>query len=179
MNKLAPLGRNKMTKKYKNRSFFNRKGQINIVETVVSATILLVLSVSIAQLGTKLAQSQDSDPIEKLKEKAQEALDLALSTGILRELVYAVSADTSPARAQMTAILSESLPLSSQYSLFQKTINNTNHAYNNRILLGVTPIPSGNINIFTVSVLVSGYFDTAQIYSPAFIVTLIVALGDY
>ena len=156
-----------------------RKGQINIAETVVSATILLVLSFSVAQLGSEVSNTLESDPIEKLKVRAQNALDIGLSSNILRELAYSVDTGATPAKDQMKAIIDESLPISAQYSLLQKTLDNSAHALHNRILLGITPIPSGNINIFTVSILLSGYFDTTQINDVPFIITLIVAVGDF
>lgn len=157
------------------------KGQINIAETVVSATIILILSVSMAQLGTRIAESQESNPTEKLKIRAQNALNLGVASGALRNLVYTTTAnlDTSPDKMYMETLLDSILPVTTQYSLIQKTINNTAHIFNNRILLGITPVPSGNLNIFTVSVLISGYFDTSQINDTAFVVTLVAALGDF
>jgi hypothetical protein len=161
--------------RYKKR----HKGQINIAEVVVSTTIILILSVSIAQLGSRIAESEETNPIEKLKTKAQNALNLGVSTGTLRDLVYTVDLDNSPEKTYMETLIDSILPFTAQYSLIQKTINNTAHGFNNRILLGIKPIPSGNLNIFTVSVLISGYFDTSQIDDTPFIVTLIVALGDF
>jgi hypothetical protein len=160
------------------RKKITKSGQINIAETVVSATIILVLSVSVAQLGSKIALSQETNSIEKLKEKAKNALDLGLSLGYVRELAYSTNPDILLAKEQLNSLISENLPISAQYAVFQKTLNNQVDPYNNRILLGITPIPSGNFEIFTVSVMVSGYYDTTQVYTPTYIVTLIVALGE-
>lgn len=160
-----------------------RKGQINIAETVVSATIILVLAVSVAQLGATVAQSGSTNSLNVYKKKAQDALDLGLSLGYLRQLVYASTADYKTQhiiliKEAMQNIIAENLPLSAQYSLFQRTVNNQQNIYNNRTILGISPIPSGNFNIFSVSVLVSGYFNANQSFSPSFTATLIVAIGD-
>ena len=159
--------------------FKHKKGQINIAEVVVSATIILVLSFSVAQLGTNFAETNESNPIEKLKDRAQNALNIGISSGILRELAYSNDTDSTPAQNQMKTLIDGSLPLSAQYSLLQKTLDNSDHYLSNRILLGIIPIPSGNLNIFTVSVLISGNFDSTQIIDVPFIITLIVVLGDF
>jgi len=168
-----------MTRKKVFCIFKRQRGQINIAETVVSATIILVLSFSIAQLGSKVVETQKSNPIEKLKDRAQNALNIGKSTGILRELAFTNDTDSTPAKIQMKTLIDEILPLSAQYSLLQKTLDNSTHYLNNRILLGITPIPSGNLNIFSVSVLVSGQFSSIQIIDVPFIITLIVAVGDF
>lgn len=155
-----------------------KSGQINIAETVVSATIILVLAVSVAQLGAKVALNQQTSSYDKIKGKAQNAMDLGLSLGYIRELAYSTDPSTSQAKYNMIILISEALPISAQYSLFQTAVNNSADQYNNRILLGITPIPSGNLNIFSVSVFVSGYFDGTTIYTQAYVVTLIVALGE-
>ena len=168
------MNRKKVFSKFK-----RQRGQINIAETVVSATIILVLSFSVAQLGSKVAESQESNPIEKLKDRAQNALNIGKSTGILRELAFTNDTDSSSAKIQMKTLIDEILPLSAQYSLLQKSLDNSDHYLNNRILLGIKPIPSGNLNIFSVSVLVSGQFTSTQIIDVPFIITLIVAVGDF
>lgn len=157
----------------------SRRGQINIAETVVSATVILILSVSMAQLGSKVAETQESNPIEKMKERAQNALNIGLSMGLLRELAYTNDSDTSPAKNQLVTLIDSNLPVSAQYSLIQKTVDNSDHYLNNRILLGVIPVPSGNFNIFSVSVVVSGFFDSTQINDTPFIISLIVVIGDF
>lgn len=163
-------------KKYKRKY---KRGQINIAETVVSATVILVLSFSIAQLGVKVSESGKSNSIEKLKDRAQRALDIGLSSGVLRKLAYTNNTDTLVEKYQMLNLIELSLPQSAQFSLLQKTLDNSNHYLNNRILLGVKPIPSGNLNMFTVSVLLSSYYDTAQMIDVPFIITLIVIVGEF
>ena len=167
-----------MLKIRKIKSKLTKSGQINIAETVVSATIILVLAVSVAQLGSRVALSQQTSSIDKIQNKAQNALDVGLSLGYLRQLVYSSNPDNVPAQTYMNSLIAENLPLSAQYSLYQTNLNNSNDPLNNRILLGINPIPSGNLNIFSVSVLVNGYFDSSQIYTTSYVVTLIVALGN-
>ena len=167
MNRKLVFRKNKLT-----------RGQISIAEVVVSASVILVLAFSIAQLGSRISDTYASNPIDKLKQKAQDALDIGLNEGILRELAYTNDTSTTPAKDQMIALINANLPSSAQYSLLQKTLDNSNH-YLNRIILGITPIPSGNLNIFSVSVLLSGYFDSTQINDVPFVITLIVAVGDF
>ncbi len=155
----------------------SKSGQINIAETVVSATIILVLAVSVAQLGSRVALSQETNAVTKIQDKAQQTLDLCQSLGYLRQLAYSNNPNQVSAYNYTFSLITANLPSSAQFSLIQKTINNTNDPYNGRILLGITPIPSGNLNIFSVSVLEAGYFDGSQIYGTAYVVTLIVALG--
>lgn len=167
------------------RKKLRKSGQINIAETVVSATIILVLAVSVAQLGSTISSSESSNNYNNYKQKAQNALDLGLSLGYLRQLVYASSSDLKntslpifTVKSSMQNLIAENLPLSAQYSLFQRTVNNQADPFNNRTILGISPIPSGNFNIFSVSVLVSGYFNTTQSLSLSYTATLIVALGE-
>ena len=160
------------------RKKLTKSGQINIAETVVSATIILVLAVSVAQLGSTVSLNQQTSSYDVVKQKAQNALDLGFSLGYVRELAYSPNPSGSQAQSNLLALITENLPSSAQFSLFQERVNRTSDPYNNRILLGVNPIPSGNLNIFSVSVFVSGYFDGTTIYSTPYIVTLIVALGE-
>ena len=163
------------------RRKFTKSGQINIAETVVAVTIILVLAVSVAQLGSKVADSQQTNSIDKIQNKAQNALDLALSLGYLRNLTYSqttVNQKSDYYNYTLNLIL-ENLPSSALFSLYQSAINNPTDPFNNRIILGLSPIPSGNLNIFSVSVIVSGYFNYPdQPQTTAYIVTLIVALGN-
>ena len=158
-----------------------KSGQINIAETVVAVTIILVLAVSVAQLGSKVALSQQTSSIDRIQKKAQDSLDLALSLGYLRNLTYSqTSVNKKSVYYNYTLnLILENLPSSAQFSLYQSAVNNPTDPFNNRILLGLSPIPSGNLNIFSVSVLVSGYFSYPdQPYTTAYIVTLLVALGN-
>ena len=163
------------------RRKLRKSGQINIAETVVSVTIMLVLAVSVAQLGSKVALNQNSNTTDIVKKKAQDALDLGVSLGYIRELAYASTNDltknqtTINTENAMQTLISENLPLSAQYSLFQHSVNNPADPYNNRTILGIKPIPSGNLNIFSVSVFVSGFFNSTTIITTNYVVTLIVA----
>ncbi len=148
-----------------------KSGQINIAETVVSATIILVLAVSIAQLGSRVAISQQTSSSNNIQSKAQNALDLGLSLGYLRILVNNNS--DSQAKNAMYSLIVENLPSSALFSLLARPANSTTV----QILLGLSPVPSGNLNIFSVSVFVNGYFNSIQIYPQSYVVTLIVALG--
>ena len=141
------------------RKKLTKSGQINIAETVVSATIILVLAVSVAQLGAKVSLNQQTSSYDIIKQKAQNALDLGLSLGYVRELAYSNSTGDSQAKSSLFTLITENLPSSAQFSLFQESANGSYDPFNNRILLGINPIPSGNLNIFSVSVFVSGYFD--------------------
>lgn len=136
-----------------------------------------MLAVSVAQLGSRVALSQETNSVSKIQDKAQRTLDLCQSLGYLRQLAYSPNPNQLNAFNYTYSLIVANLPSSAQFSLIQKTINNTNDPYNGRILLGITPIPSGNLNIFSVSVFEGGYYDGIQIFTTTYVITLIVALG--
>ena len=149
-----------------------KSGQINIAETVVSATIILVLAISVAQLGSRVALSNQTSPTDSTQKKVQNVLDLGLSLGYLRVLVYNNS--NLQAKNSMNSLIVTSLPSSALFSLLSRPANGTT----NQILLGLTPVPSGNLNIVSASVFINGYYDSVQSYTQPYVVTLIVAIGS-
>lgn len=154
------------------------RAQLNIAEVAVSATIIFVMAVSLAQVGVKIAESNQPDRLDGLKQKAKDVLSVALAEGFLRELVYASQPSSLPAQSQMTALLEATIPARSEYSLYQRTLDGSAHSWNNRVLAGLNPPPSGEPNILSVSVAVTGYSNTTASFSTAFIVTLLMTVGD-
>lgn len=160
------------------RKKLSKSGQINIAETVVSATIILVLAVSVAQLGSRVALSQQTNSMNTIQEKAQQTLDLCQSLGYLRQLAYADNPANVTAYNYTFTLITANLPTSAQWSVYQNNPQNSNDQYNNRVLVGLSPIPSGTLNIFSVSDFVGGYYNSTQSQINPYVVTLIVAVGD-
>jgi len=162
-------------KKLKNSVNFGlNRGQLNIAEVVVSAAIILILTIAVAQLGSKIVISQEGDSINYIKEQADQILSLTLEQGILRNLTYTDTADPDFPRlqAEMTTILNSRLPLNVEYSLYQITLDNTNF----RLLAGLNPLSSSGIRIST-SIFVGGIVNTILTNQTYYIVTLLMNIG--
>lgn len=162
-------------KKLKNSVNFGlNRGQLNIAEVVVSAAIILILTIAVAQLGSKIVISQEGDSINYIKEQADQILSLTLEQGILRNLTYTDTADPDFPRlqAEMTTILNSRLPLNVEYSLYQITLDNTNF----RLLAGLDPLSSSGIRIST-SIFVGGIVNTILTNQTYYIVTLLMNIG--
>ncbi|MHA2338804.1 MAG: hypothetical protein ACXACX_15960 [Candidatus Hodarchaeales archaeon] len=65
-----------------------RRGQLNIIEVVLAASIILVLSVSIAQVGIKIAESNKQEQTSILTSIPGEILRESDHLGFLRPFIY-------------------------------------------------------------------------------------------
>lgn len=163
-----------MKKLKKSVNFGLNRGQLNIAEVVISAAVILILTIAVAQLGSKIVISQEGDSINYIKEQADQILSLTLEQGILRNLTYTDTADPDFPRlqAEMTTILNSRLPLNVEYSLYQITLDNTNF----RLLAGLDPLSSSGIRIST-SIFVGGIVNTILTNQTYYIVTLLMNIG--
>jgi len=163
-----------MKKLKKSVNFGLNRGQLNIAEVVISAAVILILTIAVAQLGSKIVISQEGDSINYIKEQADQILSLTLEQGILRNLTYTDTADPDFPRlqAEMTTILNSRLPLNVEYSLYQIELDNTNF----RLLAGLNPLSSSGIRIST-SIFVGGIVNTILTNQTYYIVTLLMNIG--
>jgi hypothetical protein len=166
------------------KSIFNkvlkyRRGQLNIAEVVVSASIILVLTVSIAQLGSEITVSNENESLSSIRDKADQILRLGLELGVLRNLTYTDPSDTDYSRMQdqMITLIDSQLPPTVEYSLYRtnRTISGDNNAPF-RVLLGLNPVPSSG-TLISSSIFVSGVVNTAIVDNSYYVVTLLIAVG--
>lgn len=166
-----------MKKRFRRINFSIRRGQLNIAEVVVSAAIILVLTISIAQLGSQITVSQDSrsESLSSLREKADQLLQLALDQGLLRNITYTNTSDPDFVRMQteLTILISSGLPATVEFSLYQNSLDESNF----RLLAGLNPVPSSG-TLVSASVFVGGITNTAIVDHSYYIITLIIAVGE-
>ena len=89
-----------------------RRGQLNIMEVVLAATILLVLSVSIAQVGVKIADSNRQSQSSIIATLPDEVLRTSDDFGYLRPFIY------SNLQTNIQFYLNEAIPLGTFYWLY-------------------------------------------------------------
>ena len=90
-----------------------RRGQLNIIEVVLAASILLLLSVSIAQVGIKIAETNNQNSDNVLKDLSVQVLRESDALGFLRPFIY-LNNQTS-----LQLYLSESIPAGIFYWLYE------------------------------------------------------------
>jgi hypothetical protein len=89
------------------------RGQLNIIEVVLAASIILVLSVSIAQVGIKIAESNNQAQTSILTSLPANVLRDSDNLGFLRPFIY-LNNDVN-----LIVYLDESLPIGTFYWLYE------------------------------------------------------------
>ena len=163
-----------MKKIKKSVNLRSNRGQLNIAEVVVSAAIIVILTIAVAQLGSKIVINSENESVNYIEEQADQVLSLTLENGILRNLTYTNSSDSDFARLQteMTTILNSRLPFGVEYSLYQNTLDEANF----RLLAGLNPLPTSGIRI-SASIFVGGIANTALTNQTYYIITLLMNVG--
>ncbi len=94
-----------------------KRGQLNIIEVVLAATILLVLSVSIAQVGVKIAESNTQSQDSLLANLPDEVLRNSDNLGYLRPFIY------SNIQTNLLLYLNDAIPIGTFYWLYESSGN--------------------------------------------------------
>ena len=132
-NLLAKLGKKK-------------RGQLNIMEVVLAATILLVLSVSIAQVGVKISESNRQNQDSQIANLPIKVLRNSDQLGYLRPFIY------SNISTNLFLYLNDALPIGTFYWLYG---SNGNCLKNSQ--LDCSDLSSISTETFSSNLYLSGY----------------------
>lgn len=91
----------------------NHRGQLNIIEVVLAASILLLLSVSIAQTGVKIADKNKGASLQTYESLPQDYLSESDKLGYLRPFIY------NNFKFSLSLFLNDSLPIGTFYWLYE------------------------------------------------------------
>ena len=153
-------------------------GFLNTVEVIISAVIILIVSLALVQVVVfshhqTISQSSNN----ALKSIAYKTLQTGINLGILRELAYSNPLNSS-LQTQATIIFTIKLPPAILYSLTEYTADHSPHPFNGRVLLGISPPNSYHGQIVTVQSFVNGYLSNETLQQISFILTLVLYGGN-
>jgi len=141
------------------RRFRHRRGQLHVTETVLAATLILLLGTTITGITIQLAGREQG--LEWLALEGYDTLGAADYGGLLRPAVFLFGvngqeANHSQARAALESFLATSLPFSVQYSLARISLSSGNQ----QMLIDHGTAQSQGAKGVLVSYLLSGWEDS-------------------
>ena len=138
--------KNRLTKEISAKPLKKRRGQLNIMEVVLAATILLVLSVSIAQVGVKIAESNSQSQDSRIADLPDEVLRNSDKLGYLRPFIY------SNIQTNLLLYLNDALPIGTLYWLYEPGNNCLKNSQ-----LDCSDLSSISTETFSSNLYLSGY----------------------
>jgi hypothetical protein len=141
------------------RRFRHKRGQLHVTETVLAATLILLLGTTITGITIQLAGREHG--LEWLALEGYDTLDAADYGGLLRPAVFLFGiqgqeTNHSQARAALESFLASSLPFSVQYSLSRISLSSGNQ----QMLIDHGTAQSQGASGVLVSYLLSGWEDS-------------------
>ena len=155
-----------------------RRGFLNTVEVIISAIIILIVSVALVQLAVLSPnQTSSQQPNTALESLAYDTLQTGINLGTFRALAYSNPLNTS-LQTQATIICTITLPATISYVLNEHTADGSPHPFNGRILLGISPPNSYHGQRITVQSFVDGFLAPDHFQQVSMILSLTVYGGS-
>lgn len=148
-----------------------RKGQLQIAEMLVAATILMVFILTIISVSINITPPPDVDN-DEIKAKNYSILELADDRGLLRPAIYEFGVNNDYIN-NLALFIDISLPEYMQFEIQRTEIVN-NSLYGETVSLYSSGHSSSNVNtVLQVNYLLTGYYSHEIIYSNSYQVSLI------
>lgn len=147
----------RLIKNFSRKITTRKRGQLNIIEVVLAASIILVLSVSIAQVGIKIAESNNRTESSILNSLPASVLRDSDYLGFLRPFIYLNN------EINLKFYLDDTLPAGTLYWLYETNGNCLKNSEFDCNMLNLVPTETYSSTLFLSGYLTNNTATTAHL----------------